>query len=167
MRVASPTTPAALFSYLLGTWTLTKTLEYQRGGRSGNFRGSAQFMPLSAGVEGVLSYEETGVATLEPNMEALEARHALLYDCSDATDVKVYFDEAINRAPADVLTGRRYFHSIDLSSPDKPFVHPCGPDMYYGRLMVTSPDVFVLDWRVEGPRKLGRVVSRFSRSRKG
>ena len=105
MRVASPTTPAALFSYLLGTWTLTKTLEYQRGGRSGNFRGSAQFMPLSAGVEGVLSYEETGVATLEPNMEALEARHALLYDCSDATDVKVYFDEAINRAPADVLTG--------------------------------------------------------------
>ena len=43
----TPATPAALLSYLLGPWTLTKTLTYTRGGLSGTFRGDATFMPLA------------------------------------------------------------------------------------------------------------------------
>ena len=158
----TPATPTALLSYLLGSWTLTKTLTYSRGGRSGSFRGEATFAPLAGSLQ-VLAYEETGIATLEPSMETFEARHALLYDCSDNDRVDVFFDEATKRDPAAVMTGKRFFHSIDLSRPERPFEHPCGPDMYYGRLLCTSSDLFVLDWRVEGPRKLGRIVSRFRR----
>jgi hypothetical protein len=158
-----PATPTALLSYLLGSWTLTKTLTYSRGGRSGTWSGEATFAPLADTLQ-VLAYEETGIATLEPSMETFEARHALLYDCSADDRVEVFFDEATKRDdPVDIMAGKRFFHSIDLSSPERPFKHPCGPDMYYGRLLCTSSDLFVLDWRVEGPRKLGRVVSRFRR----
>ena len=149
--------------YLLGSWTLSKTLTYTRGGVSGSFLGQASFSPL-AGAPHVLTYEESGVATLGPSAEQFQARHALLYDCGDEDVVRVSFDEASHRQSAcEVLSGSRFFHSIDLREPDAPFAHPCGPDMYYGRLLCSNQDEFVLDWRVEGPRKLGRIISRFRR----
>ena len=92
-----PATPAALSLYLLGSWTLSKTLQYTRGGRSGTFLGEARFSPLS---DAVLSCEETGKAMLLPNNEQYEARHALLYDFNDNNDrgiVRVSFDEASDR----------------------------------------------------------------------
>ena len=163
-----PATPAALSLYLLGSWTLSKTLQYTRGGRSGTFLGEARFSPLS---DAVLSYEETGKATLLPDNEQYEARHALLYDFSDNNDrgiVRVSFDEASDRSSVEGrVEAARFFHNIDFAQPDLPFQHPCGPDMYYGRLLCSSQDAFVLDWRVEGPRKLGRVVSKFSRRKQG
>ena len=191
----TPATPAALLSYLLGPWTLTKTLTYTRGGLSGTFRGDATFMPV-AGSPRVLAYEEKGKVTLEPDMESFDARHALLYRFGEAEDgdggwrVAVFFDDGVKREPAalaaSMLAGERLFHSIDIDGASTPFqpptigmeaevvrgerpfnqpgmFHPCGPDVYRGRLLCTDPDLFVLDWKVEGPRKLGRIVSRFSR----
>ena len=73
----TPATPAALLSYLLGPWTLTKTLTYTRGGLSGTFRGDAAFVPL-AGSPRVLAYEEKGKVTLEPDMESFDARRSIL-----------------------------------------------------------------------------------------
>ena len=75
-----PATPAALSLYLLGSWTLSKTLQYTRGGRSGTFLGEARFSPLS---DAVLSCEETGKAMLLPNNE--QSKHAMPYSTTSAT----------------------------------------------------------------------------------
>ena len=155
----APGSPAAFAQYLGGRWTLGKTLQYERGGISGTFAGSAIFLEIT---NQVLAYEEDGVATLGSDQFA--ARAALLYDCSNDNAVRVFFDEAKNReSAAAVLAGGRFFHTI--SWPLGIFEHPCGPDMYYGRLLLQGPDAFVLDWKVRGPRKYGHVVSRFGRKR--
>lgn len=164
---ASPCSPKALSTFLLGAWSLTKRLSYERGGKSGTFAGEATFAPL-AGMDGVVAYVEDGTATLLPEQLQLSARHALLYDCRDGAGescVQVFFDEASQRDSAvQIMDGGRFFHTIDFASQPLPeFRHPCGPDMYYGRLLFESEDAFTLDWRVVGPRKSGAVVSRFRR----
>ena len=146
-----PRAPPALFTYLLGAWSVAKRLDYQRGGVSGSFAGEASFTARDAGV---LSFMENGVATLKG--EEFSAQQALLYDCSDERIVRVFFDEA---------SGPRAFHTIDFENPDRipPFEHPCGPDLYRGRLVIGSANSFELRWNVAGPRKLGSVVSSFRR----
>jgi len=74
--------------------------------------------------------------------------------------VRVYFDEARTNDPKEVLLSQRFFHDIELpeeedSSSQPSFSHPCGPDMYRGRLELCDADSFILHWKVEGPRKLG------------
>ena len=163
----APCTPAALSLFMIGSWTLNKSLNYQHGGKSGSFVGNADFRELSDTKKMVLAYDESGVATFEPDNEQFNARMQLLYDCSSESEVRVLFDEAKTTSSGKPrLAGGRFFHTIDWTSRPPKFSHPCGPDMYYGQLIVTGPDTFVLDWRVEGPRKRGSVVSRFTRSPK-
>ena len=50
-----------------------------------------------------------------------------------------------------------------LSRTTRAFDHPCGPDMYRGRLALDGEDTFRLLWSVTGPRKLGGVTSTFRR----
>lgn len=177
-----PTTSAGLYSYLCGRWRVSKTLKYVRGGRDGSFCGMATFEPLQCDDgRARLRYGEEGVLSLDGEAKGLSASRRLLYDFeplpralqeqtppdNDMRLVHVLFDESGARGAAEVREAARFFHAIRLSAaPDQapaPFTHPCGPDMYTGRFVVRSEDEFVLDWRVDGPRKLGSVMIRYRR----
>ena len=167
MQWRAPQSPAALLSYLIGTWTVAKDMQYQRGGKTGTFSGVATFSRLT---ESVVTFEEQGTARLAPDGDAYEARQRLLYThvAGDQapSSVRVLFDEASSReSAAAVLAGARFFHTIEfVGGPNlPPFNHPCGPDMYRGRIALDDECCFRLLWGVSGPRKLGIVVSTFRR----
>ena len=157
--------PPQLLRFLLGAWSVSKTMQYTRGGKDGIFTGSATFAPL-LGDASVLSFVEDGVATLGSD-EQYSARQRLLYASDDSATLRVLFDESVARtSAADVMAGARFFHAIALAAPapPPPFEHPCGPDMYRGRLVLEDEDTFRLLWTVIGPRKLGSVRSTFRRA---
>ena len=166
-------TPLQLANYLRGSWSLTKTMQYARGGKHGTFSGTAEFAELDCDDgRSRLSYCEAGEMVLLPEETRLSASKRLLYDFGGAQGdhdnsrvVKVFFDEAPSRSPGDVLRSAKYFHDIDMTSREEvpPFKHPCGPDMYTGGIAISDAEAFVMTWKVEGPRKVGTVVSRFRR----
>ena len=108
--------------------------------------------------------------------EAFEASRRLLWDCTRSSRARILFDEAVGSARSDnlaIMQAARFFHDIDMLTPSDaaagrstppPFEHPCGPDLYRGRLLLDSPDSFRLLWTVEGPRKQGRVSASYERS---
>lgn len=138
-----PATARALRDYFVGSsgrWLLSKELSYVRGGVSGTFSGGACFGRLD---EQWLAYSEQGRATLGEEgttPQIFEASRRLLYDCSQpAGRVDCYFDEAADRTPRGVRGGARFFHGLQLPTAAaeavRPFEHPCGPDLYRGRLV--------------------------------
>lgn len=162
----APCTSLALGAYLHGTWTVKKEFSYVRGGKCGTFDGKATFTYLP-GDDSQLSYIEDGTMLLQPERITLTARRRLLYDCTAKRHVRVSFDEASSRDPADMLRSARFFHDIWLAedgAPPPPFDHPCGPDMYTGRLLISEKDAFALHWRVDGPRKSGMQSLLYTRA---
>ena len=113
------------------------------------------------------------MARLAPEDQEYSARHRLLYmaPTEDPTLLRVCFDEARERdSVAAIIAGSRFFHTIEYASMDAyppPFDHPCGPDMYRGRIALDDKQTFRLLWRVSGPRKLGSVTSTFRRESEG
>jgi hypothetical protein len=161
-RVALPT---ALFNFLLGEWRLSKTLEYERGGITGSFEGNAEFVPLADTPDKrcLVAFRESG-CFIAADERSFKTRNRLLYDFSDPTSVKVFFDECAlpdgQRTAQAILDGARYFHSISTPSLEMD-EHPCGPDMYRGNIELLAPDEFEIVWRITGPRKDGKIVSTF------
>mmetsp|Transcript_22518 Transcript_22518/g.72810 ORF Transcript_22518/g.72810 Transcript_22518/m.72810 type:complete len:180 (-) Transcript_22518:206-745(-) len=157
--------PTALFKFLLGEWRLSKTLEYKRGGITGSFEGNAEFVPLADMPDNrcLVSFTESG-CFIAADERSFETRNRLLYDFSDPTSVQVFFDECAlpdgQRTAQAVLDGARYFHSITIPSLGMN-EHPCGPDVYRGKIELLAPDEFEIVWRVSGPRKDGKIVSVF------
>lgn len=167
-----PASPLALSHMLAGRWTLRKTFDYVRGGKPGSYDGVASFSALTWPESSpMLAYHEEGVATLGSGQDPIEnfaATRRLLYDCSGERTVRVLFDDLGDDergSAARVIDAARYFHSIELSAARAPpaFDHPCGPDMYTGRLLLEGADSFTLLWSVTGPRKLGTVAARYRR----
>ena len=141
-------------------------MSYVRGGKDGTFAGSASFVSLN---NTTVVFDEQGTATLAPNNDEYQARHGLLYQAEPDESMSVFFDEARDRdSPASILAGARFFHKVEFGGIDgtAPLLseHPCGPDIYRGRLALDSPDTFRLLWSVSGPRKLGTVASTFRRT---
>ena len=167
-----PSTPVQLLSYLLGTWSVSKEMQYTRGGKTGTFAGQATFAWLDCDMP-TIAFEEKGMARLAPEDQEYSARHRLLYmaPTDDPTLLQVCFDEARERdSAAAIIAGSRFFHTIEYASMDAyppPFDHPCGPDMYRGRIALDDEQTFRLLWRVSGPRKLGSVTSTFRREGEG
>ena len=158
-----PSSSAALQRYFVGTWLLAKEFSYERGGVSGTFSGRASFSPLEG--DEWLAYEENGLATL--GVDTFDASRRLLYDCTPGSPVACYFDECTTqRTPERVRAAARPFHDIHLKDGEAPALseHPCGPDMYRGKLIFVAPDAFRFDWIVTGPRKQGWISNRFSRA---
>lgn len=137
-------------------------MQYTRGGRSGVFAGTAEFVPLAQRLQ-VLCFCERGTATLEPGGEEFTAYSRHLWNCEASERVEVFFDDASTETDVNTrVANAKYFHTMNFPDP-KIFEHPCGPDMYRGTIVFESEDRFRLDWRVTGPRKLGTVISRFRR----
>ena len=177
-----PRTAASLRSYWRGKWQLAKEMSYERGGLSGTFTGCAackhsrcmvrsahaahttcsgraEFSPID---DGWLAYAESGVALL--GSDSFEARRSLLYQHGSSGPVRCYFDDSPEARTVDArIEAARFFHEISLEGSGVPFLHPCGPDVYRGRLVLESADAFRFDWRVTGPRKQGWITNRFRR----
>ena len=120
--------------------------------------GRAEFSPID---DGWLAYAESGVALL--GSDTFEARRSLLYQHGCAGPVRCYFDDSPEARTVEARIGAaRFFHDISLEG-SEPFLHPCGPDIYRGRLVFESVDAFRFDWRVTGPRKQGWITNRFRR----
>ena len=96
----------------------------------------------------------------------LSAHRRLLWECC-GQHARVWFDEQRRPLSADaVRRGARFFHEIRFEGGvPRPFEHPGGPDLYMGRLLLTSPYEWSLLWRVSGPRKLGELQMRYTRER--
>ena len=134
-----PCSAGTLCDYFAGRWSLRKEMSYVRGGISGTFSGDACFHRMG---DEWLAYAEQGKATLGEEgskPQIFEASRRLLYDCSQpAGRVECYFDEATDRTPAGVREGAKFFHEIQLpmaADAVPPFEHPCGPDLYRGKLI--------------------------------
>jgi hypothetical protein len=162
-----PKTPHALAGYFAGHWTIAKQMSYVRGGKEASFSGPARCESLDTSqclnrvsyADECLWYLEDGTITLAQAQQQLAASRKLIYHFHPDR-VRVYFDEARTNDPKEVLLSQRFFHDIELpeeedSSSQPSFSHPCGPDMYRGRLELCDADSFILHWKVEGPRKLG------------
>ena len=170
---ASPlSTARGLHTFLTGKWQLDKTFSYVRGGAPGTFSGTASFNALACADDILrLQYYEEGTAVLKGDRPmVLPATRRLLWEFApNGNDylVSVYFDESCSGAGnVAVVQSARFFHSIQLS-PDgatpPPFDHPCGPDVYRGRLSLRMSDEFVLRWDVIGPRKTGTQLLCYKR----
>ena len=165
-----PHSANALYSYLAGEWRLDKSFSYVRGGVSGTFTGTASFNALSCGDNMPrLSYFEEGSAVLTRPGDrpmTLAATRRLLWEFHSADRVVVSFDEATEpRDPPAILANARFFHTIKLSDAcvPPPFEHPCGPDVYTGRLSLDASNAFMMRWAVQGPRKSGTQLYRYKR----
>ena len=193
------TQPNALRAFLAGEWHLTKVMSYTRGGLDATFDGIATYVPLSdttptatAAATSCLAYEEKGTMRFNNGDVELVAYRRLLWDL-EADPVAVYFDEATDRSSEKAIRGgARFFHHVALASATTtapptlsgadaaatarqppPFEHPCGPDLYVGRLLLPpdggehadADDAFAIHWRVRGPRKDGVIRNSFARVR--
>ena len=120
--------------------------------------GRAEFSAID---DGWLAYAESGVALL--GSDTFEARRSLLYQHGCTGPVRCYFDDSPEARTVEArIEAARFFHDISLEG-SEPFLHPCGPDVYSGRLIFESADAFRFDWRVTGPRKQGVITNRFRR----
>ena len=168
-----PTTSSTFHDYLSNSrWTLSKTLDYSRGGCSGTFHGEALFVNIER-EQSLLHYSEDGIVELLSGT-TVSAHHQLAYLFDGTANVSVFFiddphDKKEQLSVESILRRNRFFHRIQFdqqaSNHHEPVLspHPCGPDMYHGRLLFESSDLFTLHWQVTGPRKVGNIVSIYAR----
>jgi hypothetical protein len=138
--------------FLLGTWTVDRSIEDHRSGISGHFRGTAVFAPaegepgveaegaMAAGSVAVAraSFLETGELTYGGH--ATPARRGLDYIGRDGAAL-LYFTD-----------GRLYI-DLDLRAGAWRAEHLCSADRYEVRTVVRSRDQVREEWRVRGPGK--------------
>jgi hypothetical protein len=176
-----PTTSKSLYNYFKNScWSVSKDINYIRGGPSGTFAGDARFTAaaqlspaaLSGNTPQMLMYDEKGTVTLQ-NTNSFTATYRLVYlfnnnEGQHPSSCKVYFDENhgdAQRLIESIMRNTRFFHDLWFNAAGEPEFseHPCGPDVYRGRLVLHTPDRFELDWQVSGPRNEGRIISTYRR----
>jgi hypothetical protein len=133
-----------LAEYLLGRWDVERTMS--EGGDEGGFAGVAEFSRAADADR--LTWDEHGRMRWRGN--DLEARRRLEL-VREGAAWEVRFDDG------------RPFHPLDLSTGVCSAVHPCGEDHYEGEYRVVDDDAFEVAWRVRGPRKDQRILSRYRR----
>jgi hypothetical protein len=130
-------------SFLLGTWTLERSLTDHRAGTHGRFEGSATFAGAPSGQNaadgGRAHYDEMG--TLRFGLHTGPAFRSLEYVRLESTIVMLYFTDG---GP---------FVDLDLRSGNWRSVHHCGEDRYEIVTTVQSPSEVDEHWRVRGPTK--------------
>ena len=105
-----------MYSYLLGSWTLKRTMEYEVGGMTGTFEGTAMFEPFFFDYfvpRDILTYVESGTFhPTEPSMPDLPISNQMLYEFTGA-GVKVFFDGLRGERGSDaVMAHAKYLYTI-------------------------------------------------------
>jgi hypothetical protein len=134
---------ADTFEFLLGRWSLDRTLSAGRSGDFGWFHGTGELRtaaPASeCGRDCLARYQELG--RLRCGSYDGTARRTLDYLRTETGAVVVNFSD-----------GRRYI-ALDLRHGFCQAEHPCGDDLYEIGFRVCADDLMEERWRVRGPRK--------------
>jgi hypothetical protein len=134
-----------LAGFLHGDWRLVRRLVSMEPRRSGTAEGQANFRLSDAG----LDYREV--------VDVRFAGH-----CGRATREHRY--RLVEQGCAEVFfADGRLFHRLDLRRGRWQVEHVCGEDVYRGSFRVLGPGLWVVRWRVLGPRKNLRIASVYER----
>lgn len=129
-----------LRAYLIGRWRVERRVRDRRFRTDGLFTdglftGEACF----SGDGAQLRFEETGVLRFGDYVG--QARRAATYEFTAPHKAVVRFEHG------------GLFHDLDLSRGLWRVLHPCGSDLYRGRIAARSGACWQTAWRVSGPRK--------------
>lgn len=133
-----------LFSYLKGSWCLTRQITDHNRGQTGQLTGEARFTPTGNG----LVYHERGLLQIG--------------DYSGEATQSLRFQAAENGAAVHFSDGRPFYH-LDLSASTDSALHLCAPDEYEVTTRVISADEWHQSWQVRGPAKNQKILSVFHR----
>ena len=108
-------TGQTLREYFLGEWLITKTMNYDRGGITGSFTGSAAFAPLEYAERTLVTFAEQG-KFVASDQRVFDTRNRLLYDFSDEALTRVYFDESLDDRSASAVVASGVVLVVHLCS---------------------------------------------------
>lgn len=138
-------------AFLIGTWSLERTLDDRRTGRLGSFTGTAVVAPVDRDGGSALEqarYEETGTLRLG-TYEGPARRELVLARAGGG--VQVLFSD-----------GRPFFH-LELRAGRCRAEHPCRADLYEIGFELGGPDLIRERWRVRGPSKAYEALTTWRR----
>jgi uncharacterized protein DUF6314 len=131
-----------------GLWAIDRAIEDLRSGRCGRLTGRAEFRAVPEG----LAYREEGMLVLGQGAPMAATREYLWRDGGAGT-IEVRFEDG------------RLFHRFCADEPEPAAEHDCPPDRYHVRYDFARWPRWQAEWRVNGPRKDYRTVTRFARPR--
>jgi hypothetical protein len=134
-----------LRDYLLGSWSVDRTLLDRATGTSGTFTGVVRYSAVNDG--GGLSFHEEGTVRLAATavdgkpFSGPAVRDYVLHpaETSDAMDVS--------------FPDGRPFHRMSFRPNASQDQHWCDPDTYRVTYVLSGPDHFSYAWDVRGPQK--------------
>lgn len=132
-----------------GRWRVSRKIVDRRGGLEGRFDGDAVLSRVPRG----LAYREEGTLRLGAG-PACSARRDYLWS-EDPHGIAVRFGDG------------RFFHRFDPSAAEPEAEHDCAPDRYHVRYDFAAWPQWRAEWRVMGPRKDYRLISRYSPAGQG
>ncbi|MFI1379356.1 DUF6314 family protein [Embleya sp. NPDC020886] len=135
-------------AYLLGEWSIERTVVDERSGARGTFVGTALFRRVG----GELLEVESGDFVWGGIGNPATRTHRLVPHDDGTVDV--------------LFADGRPFHHLDLRTGHWHTRHPCAADRYDGEFTVVSPDEWHLCWRVWGPAKTQLLTSVYRRGRR-
>lgn len=146
-------------------WKVSKEMEYERGGVSSRFTGSAllhAYDEADGSLSGVLCSERGTLSMPDVDLESSRATLCRVDDRLGMLELRFVDDEA--RAVSRPFATGELVERPDGTYACADLVHPCGPDTYYGEVEFQGDGRrWVERWRVEGPRKRGSIVARYDR----
>jgi hypothetical protein len=130
---------------LVGHWLVERHIHDLDSAWTGRFDGRAHFAPVPGG----LAYREDGV--LQMGGLAMNAWQVWRWEFPTEAEAAVFFEDG------------RPFHRFDPRArrPEASVVFE--PDRYDIAYEFAGPDEWLCEWRVEGPRKDYRTVTRYRR----
>lgn len=129
----------------LGAWSIARTIEDIRAGRTGRLIGTARFTDGAAG----LDYAEEGALTFGDAPPVTASRRYLWCDAGPCS-IEVRFADG------------RFFHRFDTGETAPGAAHECPPDHYGVRYDFAAWPRWRTEWRVRGPRKDYGMVTQYS-----
>lgn len=136
-------------AFVRGGWQIDRVLTDHRTGTRGRFTGHALVAPAPPDQPGEWHYTEQGELRFAAHTGT--ARRRLRYQGLPDGTVAVRFADG------------RPFYVLDLRTGQAQAEHGCGPDQYLLSHRVLGMDLLEEEWRVRGPAKDYRAVTRLAR----
>lgn len=131
-----------LRAYLLGSWSVDRTLWDRSADTRGTFNGVATFIEMD---DGALRFREDGTVRWEaPDGKPFTGpaqREYVLRPSERPDTLEVFFPDG------------RPFHRMSFLPADESELHWCDPDMYRVKYSLVSRDEYAYSWDVSGPAK--------------
>ncbi|MCU1531986.1 MAG: hypothetical protein JWO49_1557 [Arthrobacter sp.] len=136
-----------LRAYLLGSWSVERSLLDRATGTSGTFTGVVRFSPekTDTGNDGALRFHEEGTISWTSfdgkPFTGPASRDYLLRPAGSPDILDMYFPDG------------RPFHRMGFTGHSSQDEHWCDPDTYQVSYAMIGPDAFRYSWDVTGPAK--------------